>query len=136
MLVFGVCGHQGWNQEIKMVEARIQAYWVWLTLLIIAIAVVFFVSSVIMPFVAGMAIAYFLDPLVDKLESIGLSRINSTICVICSFFIVSELTTQFKEILSLQTNQIKSFFQKGIVSFNERFHLRQILDGFFWDQNC
>ena len=71
MLVFGVCGRQGWNQEIKMVEARIQAYWVWLTLLIIAIAVVFFISSIIMPFVAGMAIAYFLDPLVDKLESIG-----------------------------------------------------------------
>ena len=87
MLVFGVCGHQGWNQEIKMVEARIQAYWVWSTLLIIAIAVVFFVSSIIMPFVAGMAIAYFLDPLVDKLESIGLSRINSTICVVCSFLL-------------------------------------------------
>ena len=110
MLVFGVCGHQGWNQEIKMVEARIQAYWVWLTLLIIAIAVVFFVSSIIMPFVAGMAIAYFLDPLVDKLESIGLSRINSTICVICSFFIVVILILIL--IFPLLQNQFIGFVDK------------------------
>ena len=93
-----------------MVEARIQAYWVWLTLLIIAIAVVFFVSSIIMPFVAGMAIAYFLDPLVDKLESIGLSRINSTICVICSFFIVVILILIL--IFPLLQNQFIGFVDK------------------------
>ena len=110
MLVFGVCEHQDWNREIKMVEARIQAYWVWLTLLIIAIAVVFFVSSIIMPFVAGMAIAYFLDPLVDKLESIGLSRINSTICVICSFFIVVILILIL--IFPLLQNQFIGFVDK------------------------
>lgn len=101
-----------------MVEARIQAYWVWLTLLIIAIAVVFFVSSIIMPFVAGMAIAYFLDPLVDKLESMGLSRINSTICVICSFCIVVILILIL--IFPLLQNQFIGFVDK-IPSLIENF---------------
>ncbi len=63
-----------------------------------------------MPFVAGMAIAYFLDPLVDKLESIGLSRINSTICVICSFFIVVILILIL--IFPLLQNQFIGFVDK------------------------
>jgi predicted PurR-regulated permease PerM len=70
-----------------MAKNQIKSRWVWMAVLIIMIALVFFVSGILMPFVAGMAVAYFLDPLADKLESIGLSRTIAAVCIIFSFFI-------------------------------------------------
>jgi len=45
-------------------------------------------SSVLLPFVAGMAVAYFLDPVADGLERRGLSRTLSTTVILLSFFVV------------------------------------------------
>ncbi len=49
-------------------------------------AIIFFVGlwylgDVILPFVLGSAIAYFLDPVADRLESLGLSRAISTVII-------------------------------------------------------
>lgn len=38
-------------------------------------------SSAVTPFLAGMAIAYFLDPLADRLEARGLSRLAATVVI-------------------------------------------------------
>jgi len=62
-------------------------FWIWLAVLVIAIALIVFVSGVLLPFVAGMAVAYFLDPLADKLEGWGLSRTVSTVIITASFFV-------------------------------------------------
>ena len=35
-------------------------------------------SGVLLPFITGMAIAYFLDPSADKLEKLGCSRVVAT----------------------------------------------------------
>lgn len=48
---------------------------------VVAIAfglVLHLLSSIMLPFVAGMAIAYFLDPAADRLEDMGLSRMAAT----------------------------------------------------------
>jgi predicted PurR-regulated permease PerM len=45
-------------------------------------------ASMLLPFVAGLAIAYFLDPLADRLESFGFSRALATTIIILSFFIL------------------------------------------------
>jgi len=45
-------------------------------------------SSVLLPFVAGMAVAYFLDPVADWLEKRGLSRTLSTTVILLAFFVV------------------------------------------------
>lgn len=45
-------------------------------------------ESILMPFVAGLAIAYFLDPIADRLESFGFSRVVATTIIILSFFIL------------------------------------------------
>jgi predicted PurR-regulated permease PerM len=37
-----------------------------------------FLSGIMLPFVAGMAIAYFLDPVADRLEAIGFGRMAAT----------------------------------------------------------
>jgi len=43
-------------------------------------------SGVLMPFVAGMAVAYFLDPVADKLEEWGASRAFATLLILLAFF--------------------------------------------------
>jgi predicted PurR-regulated permease PerM len=46
-------------------------------------------AGVLMPFVAGMAIAYFLDPVADRLEEKGLSRALAATAIIATFFVVA-----------------------------------------------
>jgi predicted PurR-regulated permease PerM len=57
--------------------------------LIPVLAIVYFlglISSVLMPFVVGIIVAYFLDPAADKMETKGFSRGNSTLIILFSFF--------------------------------------------------
>jgi predicted PurR-regulated permease PerM len=74
------------NLEIKMNETKYYVYWIWVTALIVIISFLFFVSNILMPFVVGLAVAYFLDPLADGLERFGLSRAMSTILIMVLFF--------------------------------------------------
>jgi len=50
-----------------------------------AAAVFFFIlwalGNVILPFIVGMAIAYFLDPVADRLQRVGLSRVMATLII-------------------------------------------------------
>ncbi|MGU3400247.1 AI-2E family transporter [Brucellaceae bacterium D45D] len=66
-------------------------------------------SSVLLPFVAGLALAYFLDPVADRLERLGLSRLSATIVILLVFLlllvmalmvIVPVLATQLTEFIS------------------------------------
>ncbi|MFQ5765353.1 MAG: AI-2E family transporter [Rhodospirillales bacterium] len=60
----------------------------WFAGLVVAVAVLHALSGMLMPFVAGMAIAYFLDPVADKLEKWGASRAMATTAIVAAFFIV------------------------------------------------
>jgi predicted PurR-regulated permease PerM len=58
--------------------------------LIVGLLLVFFLylfSEILLPFVAGMALAYFLDPVADRLERLGLSRLMATIVILVSFLV-------------------------------------------------
>ncbi len=63
----------------------------WLFALAVLIALVWLLSSILLPFVAGMAVAYFLDPPTDKLEARGLPRSLSTGIVVIAFFVLTVL---------------------------------------------
>ena len=54
------------------------------------LALVFVLRDVLLPFVAGMAIAYFLDPACDKLEEMGLSRVLATSLITAVLFSVRD----------------------------------------------
>ena len=41
-----------------------------------------------LPFIAGMALAYFLDPVADRLERLGLSRMWATVVILVTFIVV------------------------------------------------
>ncbi|HUH48606.1 MAG TPA: AI-2E family transporter [Mycoplana sp.] len=49
-------------------------------------------SSILLPFVAGMALAYFLDPVADRLERFGLSRTMATVVILVAFLILFSLS--------------------------------------------
>ena len=88
MLVYGACEPLIWSLGADMSETKRRLYWIWIAVPIITILLIYFVSSILMPFVVGIAVAYFLDPIVDKLEELGISRTAATVFIIISFFAV------------------------------------------------
>lgn len=63
-------------------------YRFWLVALLLALAALYLLRGVLLPFVAGLAIAYFLDPLCDWLERKGCGRALATTVVMIAFTIV------------------------------------------------
>jgi len=66
--------------------SRERQFWVWTAVLAAAIVLVVLVGSVLFPFIAGLAVAYFLDPVVDWMEKKGGSRLAATLAVCILFF--------------------------------------------------
>lgn len=60
----------------------------WLIALAVTLLSVYLLRQILLPFVAGMAIAYFFDPICDRLERIGLSRTWATSAVTAGFVLI------------------------------------------------
>jgi predicted PurR-regulated permease PerM len=60
----------------------------WVAALLIVVAALWLLSEILLPFVAGMALAYLLDPVVRWLKGFGISRTASAL-VIVAFVIIS-----------------------------------------------
>lgn len=60
---------------------------IWAGVISVFILMLWLLKGILLPFVAGMAIAYFLDPLADRLERYGLSRLAAT-ALITIFFLM------------------------------------------------
>lgn len=54
-----------------------------------SIAVVVLLREVLLPFVAGMALAYLLDPLARRLEHLGMSRLLATLTIVALFIVIA-----------------------------------------------
>ncbi len=61
---------------------------IWLAGLAAFLAAVYVLSDIMLPFVAGMAVAYFLDPAVDRVEAWGAKRALATALVTALFFVL------------------------------------------------
>ena len=57
-----------------------------LVVLAVFCVLVYLLRSMLLPFVAGMGVAYFLDPVADRLEKWGLSRVLATSLITAAFF--------------------------------------------------
>jgi predicted PurR-regulated permease PerM len=53
----------------------------WGIVALVFFAVLYLLGNVILPFIVGGAIAYFLDPVADRLERLGLSRVLATVVI-------------------------------------------------------
>ena len=92
----------------------------------VLVAMLWFLGDVLLPFVVGGAIAYFLDPVADRLESWGLSRAAATgiittlaviLCVLLALVIIPTLLDQMVELIHVMPQ-----LMRDLQTFlNERF---------------
>ncbi|PLW77412.1 AI-2E family transporter [Cohaesibacter celericrescens] len=61
---------------------------VWMVVLGVFILCLFLFRSVLLPFIAGMALAYLLDPVADGFERLGMNRMFATISVLMLFVLI------------------------------------------------
>lgn len=62
---------------------------IWALVITTFILLLWLLKGILLPFVAGMAIAYFLDPLADRLERYGLSRLAATAAITVLFLLIA-----------------------------------------------
>ena len=53
--------------------------------LVIFVALLYLLSGVLLPFVAGLVLAYLLDPLADRIQRLGIGRLAATILILALF---------------------------------------------------
>jgi predicted PurR-regulated permease PerM len=56
----------------------------WLGALVVLVLVLWTLQSILLPFIAGFVLAYFLDPVADRLEALGLPRVLATAIILLS----------------------------------------------------
>ncbi|MCP4182127.1 MAG: AI-2E family transporter [Hyphomicrobiales bacterium] len=81
----------------------------WLLALAFFFGFLWVFRSILLPFVAGMTLAYFLDPVADFLERLGLSRMVSTVVIVISFILIFIFCLAI--FLPLLVNQATAFAQ-------------------------
>lgn len=102
-----------------MTPAQRVRFWAFCALLFFV--ALYMLRGVLLPFVAGMAIAYFLDPQADRLERLGLSRGLATGLITLIFFSVFGLLLFL--LIPVLEQQVSTFVQRlpGYVAvLNER----------------
>lgn len=107
----------------------------WGGALFLTVVLIYYLSAILLPFVAGMAIAYFLDPFCDRLEERGCSRTLATTIVAIGFslvvllllgLIVPTAVIQLSDFIA-RIPQYLSSLQEMVKVIGER------LDGSFWE---
>ena len=66
--------------------SRTQRMWIWLGLFAFTILALYVINEILLPFLIGIAIAYFLDPVADRLQRAGCSRMLATSLITTIFF--------------------------------------------------
>lgn len=79
----------------------------WLLGFVAAIVFLYVFRSILLPFVAGMALAYFLDPVADRLEKAGMDRTWATVSILVLFLILFGLALML--VIPLLGHQLAGF---------------------------
>src|SRR3954447_629820 len=79
----------------------------WLAALVIVTLALYVLREVLLPFVAGMALAYVLDPVADRLERLGLGRLGATILILALFVLAFVLALVL--LIPLAAHQMAAF---------------------------
>src|SRR5260221_13615287 len=66
-------------------EAHASQFWFWVALAGGAVFLAWLLNGVLLPFVAGLAIAFFLEPASRRLERLGFSRALAAFAVVALF---------------------------------------------------
>lgn len=97
------------STHISAKTIRRQAIFWGITLAIFALFLIIF-SSILLPFVVAMALAYFLDPVADRLEAWGLSRLWATVVILFIFILIFILALMI--IVPVLVSQASDFIER------------------------
>ncbi|MEP6566581.1 MAG: AI-2E family transporter [Mesorhizobium sp.] len=105
--------HQAPDDEVAQAAAssafsRQIRFWLISAVLLALFLYVF--SSILLPFVAGMVLAYFLDPVADRLQRLGLSRLMATVVILIAFIVI--LVLAFVILIPVLATQMADFASK------------------------
>lgn len=81
----------------------------WLGALLVLVLFLYVFRSILFPFLAGLALAYFLDPVADWLEARGLSRLVATIVILALFVLL--FAVAFIIIVPILAGQLANFIE-------------------------
>ncbi len=79
----------------------------WLAAAALFILAIGVLQDVLLPFVVGLGVAYFLDPVADRLERIGFSRLWATLLIVTFVAVLTALALIF--LAPVLLNQLKEF---------------------------
>ena len=91
------------------IKVRNQIYF-WLITLVFFLGFLWLFSDILLPFIAGMALAYFLDPVADRIEKIGVSRLIATTLILILFVLV--FVVFLMVLVPILANQIAGFLDR------------------------
>jgi predicted PurR-regulated permease PerM len=74
------------EEEIARLFKRQIIFWIGAAIIFCLFLYLF--ASILLPFIVGMTLAYFLDPVADRLERLGLSRMVATLTILISFIVI------------------------------------------------
>ena len=107
------------------------------------VLILWFLGDVLLPFVLGAAIAYFIDPIADRLERMGLSRVAATgvitvcaviVCVLVLLLVIPALIGQIIDLVNLApqlAQNLQSFIKQNFPAvLDEQSSFRQYLATF------
>ncbi|MEP9371162.1 AI-2E family transporter [Mesorhizobium sp. KR1-2] len=96
------------QEEVAAAFRRQIRFWI-IAAFVLALFIYLF-SGILLPFVAGMVLAYFLDPVADRLQRLGLSRIMATTLILIAFVIVLVLALVI--LIPVLASQLTDFIAK------------------------
>ncbi len=104
-----------------------QARW-WTIAFIALVLFIWTFSGAVTPFLAGMALAYFLDPIADRLEALGASRLLATVVVAAGAIAVAVLALLI--LVPLIVEQVAALLREGpeYLSMAQEFVARIVSD--------
>src|ERR1051325_11001591 len=82
----------------------------WLLTSVVGILALWLVREILLPFVAGMAVAYLLDPLANRFERIGVSRLIASLVIIGAFVLI--FVALILVFVPLLTSQLGAFVER------------------------
>jgi predicted PurR-regulated permease PerM len=84
--------------------------WFWLLTVAVVAGLLWLLRGILLPFVAGMALAYLLDPLANRLERIGVKRLVAALVIVGTFVLAVLILAIL--VIPILVAQLSSFIDK------------------------
>jgi predicted PurR-regulated permease PerM len=95
----------------------------WVAALLILILSLWLLQGILLPFVAGLVLAYFIDPVADALERLGVPRIVATLLILgASILILALAVIILAPLLGDQVSRFIANLPTMLATLNDRFN--------------